>query len=122
MSKVPPSFTLLALHNNGRMEPVDVEQLIEELTRPDEAPAWVVLGGLMDRLEGCDDPQVQSAIGWVEGQLAEASAIHRSRQPEQQTQSARQFPQPVLTAFGLCFLVGAWTVLSWFWRLTQRII
>jgi|TARA_R100000458_G_scaffold21911_2_gene19651 hypothetical protein len=103
------------------MEAIDIDRLIDEITKPDEqTPAWIVLGGLMDRLDGCNDPQVRDAVGWVETQLAEAASLHQQRNAQGDQVDDRKFPQPILTAFGLCFLIGLWTVGSWVWQLAVR--
>ena len=110
----PEPFTLWALHSNGRMEPLDMEALRRELEVTGQpAPAWEVLGGLMERLEGCPDPQVNGALAWADGQLDRAAKGIEAREGD----IVRQPPQAVLTTFGLCALIGAGTVVSWLWQL-----
>lgn len=113
-------FTLWALHKNGKMQPLDLEAMRRELAATDHpAPAWVMLGGLLERLDGCPDPQVQGAMAWVEEQLEQAANLAKPPPPPPEP---KQPPAALLASFGICAIVGAGTVVHWLWRLVARVL
>jgi hypothetical protein len=111
--------TLWALHSSGRMEPMDLEALRRELQLTGHsAPAWQVLGGLMERLDGCPDPQVNGALAWADGELCKAA---KAAKAADEGETVAQPPQAVLTAFGVCALFGAYKMVSWLWQLADLV-
>lgn len=116
------SFTLWAIHNNGQMEPVDIQKLKAELLQDQECESqWaVLLAGLCYRLDGCEDPQVEGAMQWVRNQMDRTAAPPAP--PMQAPPPPHKKPDPpraVLYTFGFCAIFGAYNAVTWLWSLVH---
>tara|TARA_R100001443_G_scaffold14484_4_gene24403 strand:+ start:842 stop:1123 length:282 start_codon:yes stop_codon:yes gene_type:complete len=80
-------FTLWALHNDGRMEPVDMEALYADVR-----------------------------IQQKREKIAEAFDVSKEKQTDDD-----DFPSWLLASFGVCSIIGAFTVVDWLSSLLDRI-
>jgi hypothetical protein len=118
------SFTLWAIHNNGQMEPVDMQELKAELMQDQHCESqWAaLLAGLCYRLDGCNDPQVEDAMQWVRKQMNSTTDAPTPIRPPAAAPVEPEPPKPdppkaVLVTFGLCAILGAYTFVDWLWSL-----
>tara|TARA_R110002012_G_scaffold170775_2_gene335361 strand:+ start:5466 stop:5831 length:366 start_codon:yes stop_codon:yes gene_type:complete len=117
-------FTLWAIHNNGQMEPVDLQKLRAEILHDEQCESqWAaLLAGLCYRLDGSADPQVEDAMQWVRNQMdrsadAPAPITSQAAAPAEPEPPKPDPPKAVLVTFGLCAILGAYTVVDWLWSL-----
>ena len=111
-------FTLWAIHNNGQMEPVDIQKLKAELIHDEQCESqWAVLfAGLCYRLDGREDPQVESVMQWVRNEMeGTASPTAKPIEPSAAAPAKPEPPKAVLVTFGLCAILGAYTLVNWLW-------